>query len=248
MLDPKKIILTQIFEGGGGGSSVDVEPLSITANGTYTAETGKAYSPVTANVPNSYAAGDEGKVVSNGALVSQTSTTITENSTVDTTLNNSVTVNVSGGGGGGLALLKTESLGTIQTSSTSAVDVGHSFTVSGCNTYDLLIVEVTASDMDPAVGTHISSVNILYLTGTIATTKSAIVLSANHWNYVKTPADALSSNQSTTAYGIYPTCSISDGTVTLGFKATYGKNYSRTINGNYTAKVYGVNLIGLLGA
>ena len=101
MLDPKKIILTQIFEGGGGGSSVEVEPLSITANGTYTAETGKAYSPVTANVPNSYAAGDEGKVVSNGALVSQTSTTITENGTVDTTLNNSVTVNVSGGGGSG---------------------------------------------------------------------------------------------------------------------------------------------------
>ena len=36
--------------GGGGGSSVDVESLSVTANGTYTAEEGKAYSPVTVNV------------------------------------------------------------------------------------------------------------------------------------------------------------------------------------------------------
>lgn len=36
----------------GGGSSVTVEPLSVTANGTYTAETGKAYSPVTVNVPS----------------------------------------------------------------------------------------------------------------------------------------------------------------------------------------------------
>ena len=51
-------------------------------------------------VPNSYAAGDEGKVVSNGALVSQTThAEITENGTYDITTNNSVTVNVSGGGG-----------------------------------------------------------------------------------------------------------------------------------------------------
>lgn len=35
---------------GGGGSSVIVESLSVTQNGTYTAPTGKAYSPVTVNV------------------------------------------------------------------------------------------------------------------------------------------------------------------------------------------------------
>ncbi len=33
------------------GGSVTVEPLSVTENGTYTAPTGKAYSPVTVNVP-----------------------------------------------------------------------------------------------------------------------------------------------------------------------------------------------------
>lgn len=36
--------------GGGGGGGVTVEPLSVTQNGTYQ-ETGKAYSPVTVNVP-----------------------------------------------------------------------------------------------------------------------------------------------------------------------------------------------------
>ena len=36
--------------GGGGGSSVTVEPLSVTQNGTYTAPSGKAYSPVSVNV------------------------------------------------------------------------------------------------------------------------------------------------------------------------------------------------------
>lgn len=40
---------------GSGGSSVTVEALSVTANGTYTAPTGKAYSPVSVNVvPSGY--------------------------------------------------------------------------------------------------------------------------------------------------------------------------------------------------
>lgn len=36
--------------GGGGGGGVTVEPLSVSENGTYTAPTGKAYSPVNVNV------------------------------------------------------------------------------------------------------------------------------------------------------------------------------------------------------
>ena len=80
-----------------------LETKSIVANGTYAPSTGKdGFSQVTVNVPNTYAAGDEGKVVSNGALMAQTAraSTITSNGTYDTTENNSVTVNVSGGGGG----------------------------------------------------------------------------------------------------------------------------------------------------
>lgn len=84
--------------GGGGGGDVTVEALSVTENGTHTAEEGKAFNPVTVNVPNTYAAADEGKVVSNGALVSQTAhAEVTQNGTIDTTLYNSVPVNVSGG-------------------------------------------------------------------------------------------------------------------------------------------------------
>jgi len=83
------------------GSDVDVESLNVGANGTYTAPSGKAYSPVTVLVPNTYGSGDEGKVVQNGALVAQTSRTLAQNGTYDTTTNDSVTVDVSGGGGGG---------------------------------------------------------------------------------------------------------------------------------------------------
>lgn len=77
-------------------SAVDSGTKSITANGNGQDVVG--YAAVNVNVPNSYSAGDEGKVVSNGALVAQTSDTVTENDTYDTTLIDSLIVNVSGGG------------------------------------------------------------------------------------------------------------------------------------------------------
>ena len=79
---------------GGGGPSVTVEELTVNQNGTTTAPPGKAYNPVIAAVPNTYSAGDEGKVVSDGALVAQTSRTVTANNTYNTTLNNEMVVNV----------------------------------------------------------------------------------------------------------------------------------------------------------
>ena len=85
-------ITNQVFTPGTGTKN-------ITANGTYSAATDyvSGYSSVSVNVPNSYSASDEGKVVNSGALVSQSAATYTSNATYDTTLINSVTVNVSGG-------------------------------------------------------------------------------------------------------------------------------------------------------
>lgn len=77
-------------------SAVDSGTKSITANGNNQSVVG--YASVNVNVPNSYTSNDENKVVSNGALVAQTThAEVTQNGTIDTTLNNSVTVNVSGG-------------------------------------------------------------------------------------------------------------------------------------------------------
>lgn len=80
----------------GGASAPNLGSKTITANGTYLASSDNldGYDEVTANVPNTYVASDEGKVISNGALTAQTSTTFTANGTYDTTLNNEVIINV----------------------------------------------------------------------------------------------------------------------------------------------------------
>lgn len=115
------------------GGGVEVESLSVTANSTYTAPEGKAYSPVTVNVPNSYAAGDEGKVVSNGALVAQTSNSVTENGTVDTTLINSLTVNVPQGGGGGDEIIARTISGTYTNGTITQIGI---YAFYGCSSLE----------------------------------------------------------------------------------------------------------------
>lgn len=83
---------------GGGGSEAVLIDKAISANGVYNASDDNAdgYKKVTAQVPNSYDAADEGKVVSSGALVSQTAhadvTPTTSDQMIDTTLNNSIKV------------------------------------------------------------------------------------------------------------------------------------------------------------
>ena len=98
----KSMVIGQVGENGIGGGSATLIEKSITENGVYNASEDSAdgYSKVTVEVPNTYTAEDEGKVVDNGALVAQTamSSEVTENGTVDTTLYNSVTVNVPSGG------------------------------------------------------------------------------------------------------------------------------------------------------
>ena len=94
----EEALLLQILDqGGGGGSATLLNNKDISANGTYKASDDSAdgYKKVTVSVANSYAVADEGKVVSNGALVAQTAhATVTQNGTVDTTTNNSVEVAV----------------------------------------------------------------------------------------------------------------------------------------------------------
>lgn len=89
--------LNDVIDNGGGETVVLINK-NITQNGTYNAVTdddANGYREVTVNVPNTYSVSDEGKVVNNGALVSQTSQNISANGTYNTTTNNEVVVSVS---------------------------------------------------------------------------------------------------------------------------------------------------------
>ena len=96
---------TYIAEEGTAYSPVVVEvpeptgtkQISISSNGTTTENVADyASAEISVAVPNSYSQSDEGKVVSNGALVAQTAhadvTPTTSDQTIDTTLNNSLKV------------------------------------------------------------------------------------------------------------------------------------------------------------
>ena len=87
--------------GGSSGGGTLIEK-TITENGIYNAVDDEAdgYSTVNVEVENSYTVEDNGKVVSNQALVAQTAypNTITQNDTYDTTNYNSITVNVASSG------------------------------------------------------------------------------------------------------------------------------------------------------
>ena len=172
--------------------------------------------------------------------------TVASNSTYDVTKYASVSVNVPSGGGG-LTLLKTTSLGTLSTSSTSAADTGKTMTVTGYNDYDVLVVDVSVDT--PTNGRHTSTVSFVILTGTSDVgTKNTYTVASNKWNSKLGSTGTGSTRQSTSAYGVYVNAaSVSSSTMTLTFYYRYNSNSTGTLNGTYTARVYGLKLYELIG-
>ena len=156
-----------------------------------------------------------------------------------------VTKTVSGGGIG--TLLKTTSLGSLSTSSTSATDTGKTMTLTGYNDYDLLIVDVSVDSVTN--GRHTSTVSTVFLTGTSnVNTKNTYTVGSNKWNSKVSSSGTGSTRQSTSAYGIYVNAAtVSGSTMTLTFYYRYNNNNTGTINGTYTARVYGIKLYDLIG-
>lgn len=152
-----------------------------------------------------------------------------------------------GGGSGGLTLLNTTSLGTLSTTSTSATDTGKSLSVTGYGTYDLLIVDVSVDT--PVNGRHTSTVSMILVTGTSnVNTKNTYTVVSNKWNSKLGSTGTGSTRQSTTAYGIYAnSATVSSSTMTIPLYYKYNSNSTGTLNGTYTARVYGVKLYDLIG-
>ena len=89
----KALLLRKLAgRGGGGGYPEPTGTKQITANGTGIDV--KDFATADVDVPNTYSAADENKVVQSGALVAQTQKSVNANGTYDTTANNSVVVDV----------------------------------------------------------------------------------------------------------------------------------------------------------
>lgn len=158
----------------------------------------------------------------------------------------------SGGGGGGVGtLLATLSLGTISTSSTTAADTGKSISVSGVNNYDLLVVETSVDTVTN--NRHTATVGLIFLTASSTVgTKDGATVATVKWNSKISSSAVTTTRAGTTAYGIYPnSCSVSTSnsvtTATIPLYRRYNSTSTGTINGSYTARVYGMNLYDLIG-
>lgn len=154
----------------------------------------------------------------------------------------------SGGGGSGIGtLLATLSMGTISTSSTQAADTGKSISVSGINSYDALIVETSVNTVTN--NRHTATVGFIFLTASSTVgTKDGGTIATVKWNSKISSSGTTTTRAGTTAYGIYPnSITISSGTATIPMYRRYNSTSTGTINGNYTARVYGVKLYDLIG-
>lgn len=186
--------------------------------------------------------------VSASELVSG-SETKTSNGTYDVTNLASLVVNVSGGGGIG-DLLATKAIGAYSTSTTSATNMNVSVAATNINAYDVLLVE-TSVDTEVA-NRHTATVGAAFIVNsTNAATKNAAVMANAKWNAKLSSSSVTQTTSSTTAYGIYPnSCTVtttSNGTATFAMYARYNSSRSGTINGTYTARVYGIKLCDLIG-
>ena len=166
--------------------------------------------------------------------------------------NGTITTGTASGGGGSdrLVLLQTTAIGSLSTSSTSGTDTGKTVTLAsttGWQDYDLLIVDISVDTKTN--GRHTSTVTPVILTGTSnVSTKNTYTVCSNKWNSKLGSTGTASTRQSTTAYGVYVnSASVSSNTLSLPIYYKYNNNSTGTLNGTYTARVYGIKLIDLIG-
>lgn len=164
-----------------------------------------------------------------------------------------LTGTASGGGSSNFTLLGTLALGTISTSSTTATDTGKSITVKGVYAYDLLVVECSVDTKTN--NRHAATSRLIWLTaGSAIGTKNGATIATATWNVKLSSNGTATSRAGTTAYGIYANgCTVSagstgdNGQAVITIYQRYNSTSTGTINGSYTARVYGVKLYDLIG-
>jgi len=156
----------------------------------------------------------------------------------------------SGGGGDRLVLIQTTALGSLSTSSSTATDTGKTISLAsttGWQGYDLLIVVISTDSQ--VNGRHTSDVSSVFITGqSDIDTKNSYSVAGNVWVTKRSSGGVTSSRYLTSKYGVYINAvSASNNTLTMTVYYRYSSNNTGTLNGTYTARVYGIKLIDLIG-
>lgn len=235
--------------------SVSVTP-SVTAGYVSSGTAGNSSVSLTANVTTKAAAtitpGTSNQTIASGTYLTGAQTISGDANLVAGNIKSGTSIfgvlgTYAGGGGGIGTLLTTYAVGSVSTSSTSAGDTGKSISVSSISAYDLLLVETSVDTVTN--NRHTCTVGLILLTASsdVGTKDGATVMS-NKLNMKISSAGATSTRQNTTAYGIYPnSCTLSNGNATIPLYRRYNSTYTGTINGTYTARVYGIKLYDLIG-
>lgn len=205
------ILLAKKLSGGGGGSSVTVEALSVTSNGTYS-ETGKAYSPVSVNVPQPSG-----------------STSISENGTYDVTAFAEAVVNVSGGGG--FTLLYSGEV-EASTTSTSVSTIETLENISGIWDIDVIIYVKIRDKAGPRAN-YFYGTDSFILRDTTASPNSD---SLKFVRFMTSSAMSYTTVSGTSGFGVYPRTIYADNKIDIA--ARYNQTSSKTIDGTYTIEIY----------
>lgn len=240
---------------GGGGSSVTVEALSVTANGTYTAPSGTAYSPVTVNVPTPAPSLQSKSVtpstsqqtvqpdsgydglssVTVGAIPSQYivpsgSLAITENGTgIDVTSYASVDVAVPSCWE---LIASTTLTGVVQTSTSNAT-AGTVSLGSAAYTKDA-IIWVHVRDAAGARAGYFYGSDAIFINSNKRNGGTSTFTAPGVTTIRYSTSSQFASY--TGAYGVWGYSITSAGLLTL--RKRYNSNYSLTINGDYKVDVY----------
>lgn len=158
----------------------------------------------------------------------------------------SVTGTYSGGGTSRLDLITTKSLGTISTSSTSEASINQSIVIDKTDYDDYEIIVVITSVDSVVSNRHVATLGIVTVYGdSDASSKNSAYQPSVKTNY-RHNGTKLISRANNTVYGIYAKGSQSNSKLTLAFYQKYNSTYTGTINGSYTARVYGLKLLDLI--
>lgn len=152
----------------------------------------------------------------------------------------------SGGGESRVDLLATKSLGALSTSSKSEVSTGQTLEISKAdlNGYEMALV---ICSVDTQVNDrHVATLGMTMIYGdSDATSMNSILQPTVKENY-KLSSNKFVSYASNTVYGVYAKGEYSNYKLTLTFYTKYSNTYTGTINGSYTAKVYGLKIYDLI--